>query len=66
MSKWTRDNVETYARERYVDAVTEMQDDDLLDALQQATVSNSYGSHDDQIVILRSEILGRMNAWNAR
>jgi hypothetical protein len=54
-------------RERYVDAITDMQDDELLDRLQRATVSNSYGSHDDQslaswrISILRTEILGRIS-----
>ncbi|MGB8506436.1 hypothetical protein [Mycobacterium sp.] len=47
-------------RQAYLDRIYDMAHADVLDALQRAVLSNRYGSHDDMIADLRSEILKRM------
>ncbi len=51
---------EQAAAARYRNAVPDMRADDLLDAYAHATLANAYGSHDEQIKILRTELLSRM------
>ncbi len=51
---------EQAAAARYRNAVPDMRADDLLDALMRSAVANTYGSHTEQIAILRTELLARL------
>lgn len=51
------DKAQAYA-ERITDALTA----DLLDALMRCAVSNKYGSHDEQITVLKAELVKRAGA----
>ncbi len=45
----------------YAETLAQMDIADLMDQLAQATLMNKYGSHSDQIVMVRREIAGRVN-----
>lgn len=44
----------------YADRVLDMRAEDLLDDLESSVRQNRYGSHDDQIRIVRAELLRRL------
>ena len=56
-------NIDKSRRDNYRDRVLPaMSIDQLMDALQHAAAINSYGSHDDQINLIRGEIADRTHA----
>ena len=56
-------NIDKSKRDSYRDRVLPaMSTGELMDALQHAAASNSYGSHDDQVNLIRGEIADRIHA----
>ncbi len=47
----------------YVEILQDLAHAKLIDELQRSARANSYGSHDEQIVLVREEILKRMSHY---
>lgn len=54
-------NAQMTAAELYADRARDMRAEDLLDDLESSVRQNHYGSHDDQIRIVRAELLRRLS-----
>lgn len=49
------------AQDRYRQALAEMTIDELLDELTRSVLQNTYGSHDEQIAMIRQAVHARTN-----
>lgn len=47
-------------RTRYINSLPDLTNEVLLDELTGSILQNSYGSHEDQIGLVRAELLRRM------
>lgn len=60
--KWAPPVQDQEPRVRYASQLRGMTVYQLMDALTSAVLQNSYGSHDDQIKMIRTELAGRVTA----